>query len=158
MQVTTWTAVALATAAVASAAARPTDEAAIRSLVASSVEAWNESNPAGIASAYEPSGDFVSPDGLHAIGRLQIATFYAGAFANGYAHSHGGFEIRSLRFEAPGFAIVDGVWSIDGAHDKNGKERSPERGLAVILLHKVSGAWKVVAMREQSGAAGLHPL
>ena len=134
---------------------RPGREGISRTLAAC-VKSWDRSDAAAIASQFEPDGDFVSPDGMYASGRSAVRSFYSAAFANGYAHSRGDFAIRSVRLVGSNLAIVDGVWTIAGAHDRTGKHRSPERGLAVALLRNHPTGWKIVALREQASATDLH--
>lgn len=128
----------------------------IRKLLSACVRSWDRSDAVGIAKFYEVDGDFVSPDGVHAVGRSAIETFYRSAFARGYARSDGSFEIRSVRFTQPNLAIIDGVWEIRNAHAATGKPRPPERGLAVAVLRRHSNTWKIVALREQASATDLH--
>lgn len=154
-------AIALAAAAFdlsAAAHARSSAEQAIRQVISAFTQSWDRGDAAGIASAYESRGDFVSPDGLHAVGRAAIEAFYEAAFARGYAHSRGEFTVRGIRFIRPDFAIVDGVWEITNAHDPNGRVRVPERGLAVALLRKHGAGWQIVALREQASATELREM
>ena len=158
MNTLTWIALASASGVPVVAAAKPAAEQQIAQVIAACVQSWDAADPVGIANAYEHNGDFVSPDGLHATGQTAIAAFYRRAFANGYAHSHGEFAIRNIRFAGPGLAIIDGVWKITDAHGSKGGIREPERGLAVAILRRHSNTWKIVALREQARATELHEI
>lgn len=158
MDAFSWIVLPLAAGAVAGMQAGQNPERQIRQTLDRCVQSWAMSDSAGIASAYEPDGDFVSPDGGHASGRAAIEAFYRRAFANGYAHSHGTFAIRGIRLAAPNLAIVDGVWEITGARDAKGDARPEERGLAVAILRKHPRSWEIVALREQESARELHSM
>lgn len=130
----------------------------IRQLLSAYLRAWSRADAHALASAFEPNGDFVSPDGAHAEGRRAIESFYSGAFERGYAHSEANFAVRKIRLVDPHTAIVDGVWTIANAHDPSGARRAPERGLAVVVLGKTPDGWKIIALREQDSATDLREL
>jgi uncharacterized protein (TIGR02246 family) len=152
MHMRCWTAIAALSAVAAPLQAAGSREQAVRLVIAQCVRAWDKSDAAGIAAEFEPDADFVSPDGIRAVGSRSVKSFYAQAFADGYAHSRGMFDIHSIRFLNSTLAVADGQWSIADAHDRQGKMRAPERGLAVAVLRKHSNGWKIVALREQSSA------
>lgn len=140
----------LVLAAVASSAAgAPASAPAVDVLQRGYVEAWDCADAAAIAAYFAPDGDFTNPTGFHAQGRADIAAFYAQAFAAGYAGSHGGFKALRTRLVAPGVLLVDGEWSIRGAHTPQGGEQ----GLATAVLVRTGDAWRIAALREQEAAA-----
>jgi uncharacterized protein (TIGR02246 family) len=141
---------ALATITVhATAAADP----AVEVLQQGYVRAWNRADAAAIAGFFSPDGDFTNPTGFHAEGRAHISAFYAQAFAMGYAGSQGSFKALRSRVVAPGVMVVDGEWSIRGAHTPEGGVRAAEQGLATAVLVRAGQGWQIVALREQGSPA-----
>jgi uncharacterized protein (TIGR02246 family) len=114
--------------------------------------AWEQGDAHAIAAQFAPDGDFINPTGFYARGPAEVEAFYRAAFTRGYAGSVGGFVVKAVRLIAPGVVAVDGVWSIEGAHDPAGGVRPAERGLATgILVRRVEG-WRIALLREQSSA------
>jgi uncharacterized protein (TIGR02246 family) len=129
---------------------------AVANTVRSYVSAWNRSDAHAISSLFSGDGDFVSPDGFYARGPSQIEAFYTAAFHRGYGGSKGDFVPRIVRQVSANVVAVDGVWSIDGAREANGTARAAEQGLAVAILVRQGGQWRVSLLREQSSAKTLE--
>ncbi len=138
---------ALAAAAIAAPAGM---DAAVAALQQGYIAAWNQADPAKIAGWFAADGDFTNPTGFHAQGRTAIAGFYAQAFAAGYAGSRGGFTVAQARLVSPGVAVIDGEWSIKGAHTPQGAERPMEHGTATAVVVSTAQGWRVAALREQA--------
>lgn len=132
------------------------DEAQIRKLIPSFTDAWARSDAQGIAWLFAPDGDLVIPTGSVFSGRQAITGFYASVFEEGYRGSKGSGNIVRLRFVRPDTALCDGTWSITGAHDKDGKEAAPERGVFTVVAVKQEGKWRISALREQTSAIRLE--
>lgn len=131
------------------------DEAQIRKLIPAFTDAWARADAQGIAWLFAPDGDLVIPTGNVFSGRETIGGFYASVFAGGYRGSKGTGAIVRLRFVRPDIAVCDGIWSITGAHDKDGKESAPERGVFTVVAVKQEGKWRIGALREQTSATSL---
>ncbi|WP_372785344.1 SgcJ/EcaC family oxidoreductase [Phenylobacterium sp.] len=140
-------------AAVDPVAGAPALPAAVEALQHGYVEAWDRADPAAIAAFFARDGDFTNPTGFHAQGRADIAAFYGQAFAAGYAGSRGGLKLLRTRMVAPGVMVVDGEWSIRGAHTPKGAERPGEQGLATAVLVRTGHTWRIAALREQEAPA-----
>ncbi|HEY2750015.1 hypothetical protein [Phenylobacterium sp.] len=50
--------------------------------------------------------------------------------------------------------VVDGEWSIRGAHTPQGGARAAEQGLATAVLVRAGQGWLIAALREQGSRAG----
>ncbi len=129
---------------------------AVAKTLHSYVSAWNRSDAHAISFLFSRDGDFVSPDGIYARGPSQIEAFYAAAFHRGYGGSKRDFVPRIVRQLSANIIAVDGIWSIDGAREANGTARVAEQGLAVAILVRQGGQWRVSLLREQSSAKTLE--
>ena len=130
-----------------------TDDAAIRSIVPNFETAWTKCDAKALAQLWTEDGDFQSPYGSFAKGRMEIEKFYREAFESGYCKSKGTGKIESIRAIQKNVAIIDGTWEIRGAHDQNGHETAPEAGRFTAVVAKQNGAWRIVAQREMIPAA-----
>ena len=128
----------------------------LQPVIARILDAWNHADARAIAAQYETTGDFVSPDGMHAGGRQQIEAFYTGAFTRGYAGSHATATVAHVRNLSDEIALVDGSWTIEPT--STSKVRQPEAGLFFAVLHRRGGRWWIAALREQSSARTLREL
>lgn len=125
-------------------------------VIAGVLNAWDRVDAHAIAGQYETTGDFVSPDGIHAEGRREIEAFYRSAFSRGYAGSRATARVAHVRQLSATLALVDGIWGIEPT--PTSKVRQPEAGLFVAVLHRHGGRWWVAALREQSSASTLREL
>jgi uncharacterized protein (TIGR02246 family) len=131
---------------------RGKDEAGVRNLIPKFTEAWAQSDARALGELFAPDADLVIPTGQLFSGREAIAGFYASVFAAGYKGSKGAGEVERLRFVGLDVALGDGTWSITGAHDADGREAAPERGIFTFVAIRQAGEWKISGLREQTGA------
>lgn len=131
-------------------------EQQVSSVLTNVLKAWGRADPGAIAAQYEPDGDFVSPDGMHAARRRAIAAFYRGAFARGYAGTRATAQVLHERNLSPTVVLVDGSWRIEPTPAS--KVRQPEAGLFFAVLHRQGGRWRIAALREQAGARVLREI
>ena len=129
-----------------------TNDEAIRQTTSHFSAAWNQADAQAVAEVFSEDADLVIPQGLMMNGRSAIAKFYARVFANGYAGSEGTAAVKQIKMVREDLAIVDGEWSITGAHDASGNIRPPERGIFCALVERQSDKWVIRALRETSGA------
>ncbi len=141
-----------------SAAASSGSDAAGAALVARFSTAWAHSDAAGLATLFAPGADLVTPDGIIARGPEQIARFYAATFAHGYRGSQGTGTIAQTRVLSHNLALVDGTWSITGAHRADGSARPPEHGTLTAVLGLGPDGWRVLALRESASAGEIVDL
>ncbi len=112
--------------------------------------AWRHGDAHALAELYEADGDFVSPTGVHAVGRLAIEGFYRAAFTNGYEGSDASAKILQSRIISLDIMLVDGEWTITPTAAS--RITQAEAGLFVAVLHRRDGVWYITALREQSSA------
>ncbi|MGH6869944.1 MAG: SgcJ/EcaC family oxidoreductase [Rhizomicrobium sp.] len=116
--------------------------------------AWDAADARALSALFAPDADFVSPSGAAAKGRDNIESFYAAAFARGYAGSSGEGEIVSARPLTPDLMLIDARFAISGARQTDGQLRPVEKGIMVAVLRKSAAGWRIAALRENEGAAG----
>lgn len=121
------------------------------------ISAWNRADAAAIGANYVADGDFINPTGFHARGPKEIQAFYARAFAAGYAGSTATFTLRATRKIAPGVVVIDGEWTIKGAHKPTGEAIPLEAGIATAVVVKTPAGWRASALREQESATKITP-
>lgn len=129
------------------------DDAAIRSIVPNFEMAWTKCDAKALALLWTEDGDFQSPYGSFAKGRIEIEKFYREAFDSGYCGSQGTGRIEIIRLVEKNVAIIDGTWEIRRAHEQDGHKMLPERGRFTAVVTKQSRAWRIVAQREMIPAA-----
>ena len=140
------------------AAAKPADATfATRTVLRNYIEGWLHGDAEALGHLFASNGDFISPDGLRAVGRAQVTAFYAAAFRRGYAGSHATFSTVAARFLRPDVIVADGVWTITGARKANGETRAPERGIATAVLVHVQSGWASRAV-ARAGRCKHHTL
>jgi uncharacterized protein (TIGR02246 family) len=139
--------VALLAGLVCAAPAEP-DAAAVRAIVEQVLGAWRDGNARDMAAAYESTGDFVNPTGVHAVGRANVEAYYAAAFAAGYAGSALKVNILRTRHLAPTVTLLDGAFRIDPS--PGAKITESASGIFSAVLVKKRGRWWIAAMRESS--------
>jgi uncharacterized protein (TIGR02246 family) len=128
------------------------------SLLDKFMQAWSASDAKAIGALFAPDADFISPFGISAKGRADIETFYAAAFARGYAGSAGTAEIVSTRVLAPDVSLIDAHFTISGAHHEDGSARPEEKGIMVAVLRRGTSGWQIAALRENESASQITPL
>ena len=132
--------------------------AAITAATTSFTDAWNSSDGDGIARVFMKNGTLVIPDGTMLEGRSAIEAFYRDVFSRGYRGSRARSVVKRVSVLLSDVAIVDGEWSIEGAHTANGGLRSPEHGIFCAVLVHQNNSWRIAALREQTSATQVAPL
>lgn len=128
------------------------DPAGIADATQSFVAAWNRGDAKGISESFAMDGSLVIPQGLMIQGRAAIEGFYQDVFTRGYRGSRAASSIKRIRNLREDVAVVDGEWSIEGAHDAGGNPREAERGIFFAVLVRNDGKWLITALREQTSA------
>src|SRR5262245_10275058 len=131
-----------------SAASRLEDERTIRMMVDQAISRFNQGDVTVIEDFWDENADYISVDGRVITGRAQIQAY----FSEILRLSAGGIQqvasIERVRFLTPELAMVDGSWTISGAHDEAGIEFPPLNGRGVEIAQKRDGQWRFVATRE----------
>jgi uncharacterized protein (TIGR02246 family) len=136
--------------------AESSEELPVRELQSQFLNGWAAADSHAISALFSEDADLVIPTGLFVHGRGNIDLFYSSVFASGYKGSRATSEVTQVRFLKPDVAIVDGKWSIDGAHAADGKSAPAELGIFSLVTVKQDGSWRIAALREQSSAQALR--
>jgi uncharacterized protein (TIGR02246 family) len=123
----------------------PADEAAIRSLFADVVTAWNAGDAAGFASAFAPDADFVNVYGMHERGRDVIQRAHAFLFGSIFAGSTNRYDVRSIRALSRDVVIVHIEASLNVP---SGPMAGLRRALPSAVLTRTSGGWTIAAFQN----------
>jgi uncharacterized protein (TIGR02246 family) len=132
--------------------------AGAESILAQFMRTWSANDAKGLAALFAPSADFINPYGDLARGPDEIAAFYAGAFARGYAGTKGEGELVWVRLLAPGLALIDGRWRIGGHKNQDGSLRPDERGILVAVISRTPAGWRILALRENASATEIKAI
>jgi len=132
--------------------------AGAEAILARFMRTWSASDAKGLAALFAPNADFINPYGDLARGPEEIAAFYAGAFARGYAGTKGEGELVSLRVLAPGLALIDGRWRIGGHKNQDGSLRPDERGILAAVISRTPAGWRILALRENASATEIKSI
>lgn len=127
-------------------------EQSAKQVIDSFQQGWQAADAHAIAESFGPNGDLRTPDGGHFASRPQVEAFYATVFDHGYRGSVGAAQMKSVRLLTPDVMVIDGAWSIIGAHDAQGVVKTPEQGLftGVLVKRKGSDKWEIFALREMT--------
>lgn len=132
------------------------DEAVLRQMEGRFLENWARADGTGLGTLFAEDADLVIPTGLFLHGREEIGGFYSSVFAEGYKGSKATADIVQIRMVQPGVAVIDGMWSITGAHTSKGEIAPAENGIFSMVAVKQNGTWLIAALREQTSATELH--
>jgi uncharacterized protein (TIGR02246 family) len=130
---------------------KPSDEAAIRGLLAAQAEAWNRGDAAAWSKVFEPDADFVNIFGMVFSGRKEIEERHATVFATFFKGSQTVVTLRRLVFLTPRLAIVDSDHVVTGygalpatLHPVDGAVRTRMK----YVLRKSARGWSVVTAQN----------
>ncbi len=124
----------------------PTDEEAIRKMVADYDEAWNKADLKGVTAFFAQDAVFTEAQGNVARGRAEIEKMYNEWLTSTYRGSRSHVETRAIRFLKPDAAVADGTWEDTGVRGPDGNELPPIRGVWTDVVAKQGGKWKIVAL------------
>src|SRR5581483_9243723 len=120
------------------------------------VASWNRADARALGGDFSSDGDLVIPTGELVSGPQAVTGFYTSVFNQGYRGSTAAATLDRVRFITPTVAILDGTWSITGAHDAQGRMQPPERGIYVAVATHTGHRWHIAALREQTSAQALR--
>ena len=129
----------LSTTTLASAQARPKDEAGIRDNVAAYVAAVNARDERKIGAVFAPDADAVFFDSPRRVGRDSIAKAHSEALASWPPTRKFSLEVTNIRFLGPDLALIETIGRFS-----EGDMRS-NRG--TILVTRRDGHWQWTAVR-----------
>lgn len=121
-----------------------TDEAAIRTILATYEEAWNRHDARAFSLIFAPNAEFTNVRGVVYHGRAGIEKAHAPLFGTQFAQSHQQTTAVRMRFLRPDLAAVDVRWTMTGALNRQGSPRPKVQGLRNMILMKRRKAWSIV--------------
>jgi uncharacterized protein (TIGR02246 family) len=118
------------------------DEAAVRGLIATFVEGWNQGSGTAIGAAFHQDAEFVAITGLKAKGRELIARGHDEILSTIYRGLTQSAEVHSVRFLGPDVALLDVTFTPSeprfGAHQT----------LAGAVATREQGRWGLTMFRN----------
>ena len=125
------------------------DEAAIKQLIASNTQAFNQHDAHGVAADYVEDADFTNMRGVSQHSRKNIEAFLTPLFASGaLKNATRTLTVRSIRFLTPTVAEVDIDSVLVGTTTADGKENPPRKGLVNDIVSKQNGKWMITVFHE----------
>ncbi len=126
---------------------QPSDETAIRNLLARETDGWNNFNPKEVASTFTEDAIWQNPFGVRLHGNKEIMKFLTDLLARpGYraGKSTAPTTILDLRLTSPTTAAVWSDERIEGlVNDFSGNPMPPRHSYYLKVLVKKDGAWKI---------------
>jgi uncharacterized protein (TIGR02246 family) len=120
----------------------------IRKLYADFSASWNAHDANKMASFWSLDGDTVEPDGMAAKGNGEVEKHFAEEQATAMKDSTLKLTIDSVWFVTADVALVDGSYVVLNAHDPNGQQLPPRKGLVTSVVIREDGTWHVAASRS----------
>lgn len=126
---------------------QPSDEAAIRAVLARETEGWDKFDPKEVASKFTDDAIWQNPFGVRLHGRAEIEKFLTDLLARpGYraGKSTSPTTILDLRLTSPTTAAVWSDERIEGlVNDYSGNPMQPRHSYYLKVLVKKEGEWKI---------------
>lgn len=125
------------------------DERAIQDLLGEFMVAWNNQDAWGVAKLWTEDGEILHADGVVEQMRQTILEQRAQMFVlRGYRSSRHYLSAGTVRFVAPGVALVDATWRLSFVFDANGKPLPMADGPCTLVTRKVEGeGWRIISLR-----------
>jgi uncharacterized protein (TIGR02246 family) len=128
-------------------AQQPTDEAAIRAVLAREIEGWDKFDPKEVASTFTDDAIWQNPFGVRLHGSAEIEKFLTDLMARpGFraGKSTSPTKILDLRLTSSTTAAVWSDERIDGlVNDYSGNPMQPRHSYYLKVLIKKGGSWKI---------------
>jgi uncharacterized protein (TIGR02246 family) len=131
----------------ASAEQKPSEDAAIRAVLAREAEGWDKFDPVEVASVFTEDATWQNPFGVRLHGRAELQKFLTDLLARpGYraGKSTVPVKILEIRLTSPTSAAVWSDEQIEGlVNDYSGHPMAPRHSYYLEVLVKQGGAWKI---------------
>lgn len=128
-------------------AQKPSEEAAVRAVLAQETEGWDKFNPKEVASTFTADAIWQNPFGVRLHGSAEIEKFLTDLMARpGYraGKDTSPIKILDLRFTSPTTAAVWSDERIEGlVNDLSGNPMQPRHSYYLKVLVKKDGVWKI---------------
>lgn len=124
------------------------DISAIRSLERSWCDLWNTHNMRSLANLLATDADFVTVGGDWLRGRKEFTKWHAALHSTAFKHSTFTVTGTTIKFIAPGVALVHLKWRVAGDFNPDGTPRKPRTGIFTQVLQKSRGRWLILASQN----------
>ena len=124
------------------------DSSAVKQVVASYDDAFNQHDAHAIGALFAEEGDFTNMRGAGKHGRKDIEQNYGNLFSGGLKNSHRTDSVKSVRFLTPEIAQVDADWEMIGTKAADGSDNPPRKGYLDWVVAKMNGQWQIVVFHE----------
>ena len=140
-------AISIASASSLTLAQSPTDEAQIRTIVASWQSDWNAHDMKALFSLVTADADFVNVGGKHWKGREEIEAEHTLRLSQ-FQESTWATNGVTVQFLKRDLALVHVNWGIVGDKDPDGSARNPREGVFTWIVTKQGGRWQIRAAQN----------
>ena len=129
-----------------SASTNEENERTIRSMVDQAVARLNKGDVSAFDDFWDENADYVGVDGALIKGRAQMQALFRMMGKSRMGQQS--VSVEQVRFITSEVATVDGLWTVTGAKDADGKEMGPIKGRGFELVQRRNGRWRFIATRE----------
>src|SRR5262245_52925142 len=122
------------------------DEAALRSLLAQMIEAWDRGDSAGLAAAFTEDGELVAGDGTLTSGRAEIERYFAELLTRLPKGTRFSAPVTGVRLVAGDVAVVcsGGGFLLPGDTEVTAERR----GIQFLVAVRDRGAWRAALFQR----------
>jgi len=124
------------------------DSTAVKQVVASYDNAFNQHDAHAVGALFAEEGDFTNMRGASKHGRKDIEQNYGNLFAGGLKSSHRTDTVKNVRFLTSEIAQVDADWEMTGTKAADGSDNPTRKGYLDWVVAKVNGQWLIVVFHE----------
>jgi uncharacterized protein (TIGR02246 family) len=126
--------------------ANPTDEAAVRDLVAQLLAAWGRGDGQAYGVLFTEDAEYIAFDGSHTRGRQEIAASHQRLFDSWLKGTRLVGQIEHLRFLAPDVALIHATGGTIFPRQRDQRGRRPS--IQTLVAVKREGAWRFIAFHN----------
>jgi uncharacterized protein (TIGR02246 family) len=139
------------------APSQPAEEAAVKAVVQSFVNAWNQHDMDALAGLFTEEADFVNVRGTRWIGRSAIREGHAAAHATILKNSQLRILELSVRFLKPDVAVARWACELTGQTTAAGESEPPRKAIPTFVMTKLQDRWLIVVAQNTDIVPAIRP-
>ncbi len=120
------------------------DEAAIKQVVASFSDGWNNHDARAMCVSLADDVQWVNWRGEAVHTRKEVEDTHATLFAGLYKNTRRTDTVKSIRYLTPELVSVENYWTMTGAKMRDGADWPYREGYVNYLMAKRSGSWVII--------------
>lgn len=124
------------------------DEQAVRKLIDSFQQYWNQHDMEGFASLFAEDADFVNVRGTRWVGRSAIKDAHAQSHSRQFKNSLLTINETTLRFLNPDIAVTRSLWQLVGYTTPTGEVGEPRKGILTNVVVNQNNKWEIVVAQN----------